>query len=286
MDTSDWSEIYSFTTVYQLHKPNLISPDSNATNLDFTLINLSWDTVGNASNYVYQVSQVSDFSSLTFSGSTASNFVSLSNMDYGTQYYWRVKAQNDSGFSPWSNVWTFSTKLIYPQIIYPSDGEQDVEIPVALTWHPVRSALNYLIKFADNPDFNDSLIYNVTDTSLVLNNLQENTTYYWKIQAFSSFAQSDWSPIYSFKTYTHSAGVQTVAKQVQVYPNPSNGKFLVKAPHNGELQILDLSGKTIVKKQLSAGINEIRVNNLDGLYVIKIRFNKTTFVKKIIFKQK
>ncbi len=285
IDTSDWSQVWSFTTVYQLHKPNLTAPDSNASNLDFSLVNLSWDTVGSATNYIYQVSENSDFSRIFAGGSTVLNFASISNLDYGTRYYWRVKAQNDSGYSPWSNVWTFTTKLIYPEIISPADGEQDVGIPVILSWHPVRSALNYMVKLADNPDFNDSVIYNITDTTLQLNYLQQNTTYYWQIKAFSSIAQSDWSPVYSFKTFTQSSDVKSIASQIKIYPNPSESKFFVKTPYDGTLQIIDLTGKTVFKKPLHAGNNEINISGLDGLFLVKIRLKQATIVKSIIFRQ-
>jgi hypothetical protein len=72
-----------------------------------------------------------------------------------------------------------------------------------------------------------------------------------------------------------------------VFPNPSNGKFNIKAPikhekENLDILIYDMSGKTvysttsIAQKQLS-----IVTNLKEGLYVLKIKAKSQEFVQKI-----
>ena len=110
-DTSGWSDVWSFTTTYQLTTgPVLISPPNDSTDIDFqTAITLQWDTLDNVNGYRYQVSTSSDFSTLFAQGTTAQTTASIHNLRPATTYYWRVQGYNGVGNSVWSAVWHFTT---------------------------------------------------------------------------------------------------------------------------------------------------------------------------------
>ena len=110
-DTSGWSDVWSFTTTYQLTTgPVLISPANDSTDIDFqTAITLQWDTLDNVNGYRYQVSTSSDFSTLFAQGTTAQTTASIHNLRPATTYYWRVQGYNGVGNSVWSVVWHFTT---------------------------------------------------------------------------------------------------------------------------------------------------------------------------------
>ncbi len=71
---------------------------------------LSWEEVAQGSGYRMQVSSDSEFGSpvLDEEGLEQTEF-RVSDLDYETQYFWRVRASNEVGDGPWSEVWSFST---------------------------------------------------------------------------------------------------------------------------------------------------------------------------------
>jgi hypothetical protein len=86
----------------------LISPANNTNNIAVAGTTLQWSTVTNATQYTYQLDDNSLFSSPA-SGSTASLTTTTGSLLSNTVYYWRVRASNGSGNSPWSGAWHFTT---------------------------------------------------------------------------------------------------------------------------------------------------------------------------------
>jgi hypothetical protein len=108
---SEWSEVWSFTTVEAgggLATPTLVSPANNETNVIVTP-QLLWNVVPAANEYEYQYS--TDDSFATYIGSTTqSTAISIGTLDNNTVYYWRVKATDGTQFSDWSETWSFTTE--------------------------------------------------------------------------------------------------------------------------------------------------------------------------------
>jgi hypothetical protein len=79
-----------------------------------------------------------------------------------------------------------------------------------------------------------------------------------------------------------SAGLEAVS----VYPNPSSGAVNITAPAQSEIEIIDLSGKTIMTMNTkSSGSNAIDLSELDaGIYYLKITNHDEFVVKKVVLK--
>ncbi len=112
-----WSPIWKFTTnTVQVptapKAPSLISPTNDSTGVlrDHPLI---WQASVGATNYRAQLSKQANFSSLLVDDSmlTTSVYQTVLPLEYATTYYWRAYAWNETGTSPWSNVWHFTTTL-------------------------------------------------------------------------------------------------------------------------------------------------------------------------------
>ncbi len=106
---SEWSEIWSFTTEgnTNLSAPILISPSDNAINQSLSS-SLNWNSVNNATEYEYQYSTDNTFS--TFTAGITANTEILIDLDYSTEYFWRVQATDGTNFSEWSEIWSFTTE--------------------------------------------------------------------------------------------------------------------------------------------------------------------------------
>lgn len=88
--------------------PVLISPANGSADVDSELV-LTWNDDPNASGYQVQISESSDFSVLLTDDPVMSNSFLVQNLEYNTQYFWRVKSINECGESNFSPSFTFTT---------------------------------------------------------------------------------------------------------------------------------------------------------------------------------
>ncbi|WP_407931469.1 FG-GAP-like repeat-containing protein, partial [Ignavibacterium album] len=124
----DVSDNY-FSIMYPLPAiPNLVSPPNNSL-LNPTTANLEWTFAHWAQEYNVQISLDHDFNNIVVdttlfphSGNQTYQYWNLSDL---TQYFWRVRAKNSTGFSNWSEIWNFTTKAAsYLTILSPNGGEE------------------------------------------------------------------------------------------------------------------------------------------------------------------
>lgn len=114
--TSDWSDIYSYSTT--LEPPTLLLPVNNdqavIANPTFT-----WQNVIGASKYDIEISLTSDFSNIYYKNNNVSfNFIQLTtSLEYLKTYYWRVRASNSDGNSDWSEVRIFNVTPEAPKVL-------------------------------------------------------------------------------------------------------------------------------------------------------------------------
>jgi hypothetical protein len=89
---------------------------------DSALTAMNWSTAGDqtALKYTLQISRTADFSTVIFTKDGipgAAYSLTRSNLPQAGAYYWRVKASNNTGTSPWSNSWTFEILPASPLIL-------------------------------------------------------------------------------------------------------------------------------------------------------------------------
>ncbi|WNM19927.1 zinc-dependent metalloprotease [Flavobacterium capsici] len=89
----------------------LTSPANQAIGQNSAL-NLTWQADSNATLYDVQVSTDPNFSTISYSGTVATNSFALNNLSSATQYYWRVLPKNSSCFGNYSQVYLFKTGQI------------------------------------------------------------------------------------------------------------------------------------------------------------------------------
>jgi hypothetical protein len=85
-----------------------------------------------------------------------------------------------------------------------------------------------------------------------------------------------WDATNSVTTVTNSS--------ISIYPNPANSDFKVDMPNQSafSVEVFDLTGKSIKKIDAVNPNQAIQVGNLrNGLYLVKIKYNGGSVVKKI-----
>lgn len=306
--SSDWSNVWSFTTVQMtLSAPTLSSPANGATNISLSPT-LSWNSVTNATGYVVQYSTASNFASydeVTTSGTSCN----LSGLSYITTYYWRVKATNGNISSNWSTSRNFTTvqmSLAAPILSSPTNNSTNVTLNMTFRWNSSNNASGYVLQYSKTSNFNSYTQITSTSTSASVTGLSRNTTYYWRVKATNGNSSSSWSYTWKFKTGTRSGkegseeeysgekSDQSIQNGLSIncYPNPLSGsttvQFTLPYEDEVELMLVTLQGdkiRSIASGMRKSGSNiiEFSADNLaSGTYMLVLRTSYGTITEKII----
>ncbi len=218
VDTSDWSTPWKFTTLYQLTSPVQLSSPANGTSaITTSTVSLQWQSLATAVFYEYSYSTNASFVGAV-NGTTTSLSATSSTLSQGITYYWKVRANNGSGYSPWSTVWSFTTSGIgTPILISPSNGAVNQPIvSLVLDWQDASGGTFYDYQYCTDVNFVSPAPVSSTSTAstVTISGLANNTTYYWRIRNNDGTTQSPWSTVWSFTT---------VGIGVPVLISPANG---------------------------------------------------------------
>ena len=164
---------------------------------------LKWNTAKGAISYILRVSASPDFESVIVDSSgLADTTFNLNNLKFSKRYWWKIKADYGSTQSDWSPVWRFTTKLEIPKLIFPNDAQANVNLSDFIKWDTVHWANYYNISVSKDKNFDSINIEQsgIRDTVFQLYNLDDTTTYYWRVMAANQNNLSDWSESRSFRT--------------------------------------------------------------------------------------
>jgi photosystem II stability/assembly factor-like uncharacterized protein len=208
--TSPWSSVFNFITeLGPPAAPVLLYPANNAIGINLTPT-LDWIEDYSVTSYQLQLSQDSLFGSalIDSTGFTASQLTVRSGLLSNVQtYYWRVRTTNTLGTGPWSATWKFLTLLsppAVPTLVAPPNNSIDITTTPTLDWDSVPFAETYRVQLSTDPGFGTFIInlpgltasqYNVTGGTL-----NNNTTYYWRVNATNQAGTSAFSAVWNFKT--------------------------------------------------------------------------------------
>ncbi len=103
-----WSETFSFTT--NIGTASLIYPPKDTTNMPLSFI-FQWKSVPGAEYYEFLLSLDSNFIKdiIISSDQITSTQLLVQNLDYGTTYFWKVRAKSKESIGDWSDIWKFTT---------------------------------------------------------------------------------------------------------------------------------------------------------------------------------
>jgi hypothetical protein len=165
-----------------------------------------WSNILDADSYNIQVSTNASFSNLVVNETTTESDYTGSNLNYLTQYYWRVKAMSETNYSRWTPTWHFTTEemipLATPVLTAPENGSLNMTVALNLSWLTVEEATYYDILVSTDADFTNVFLNLESDfTNIDIEGLDYETQYFWKVKALNDIGRmSDWSEVWNFTT--------------------------------------------------------------------------------------
>jgi len=198
-----WSLQRTFTNGAVLPVPTLSSPNNNSAITDSSVL-FRWNAVSGATKYQLEVLRGTE--SVPFKEVTVGNITMSEQFGFlrdGTQYRWRVRAGNNTGWGGWSAYFTLTSGsvpvapvLVSPiSVLTPMPGRQ-----VSFSWQAVSGAINYELEIANERDgsfLTKASLGNVT-SSIQRGFEDEGTSYRWRVRAASSDGWGAWSNYATF----------------------------------------------------------------------------------------
>jgi|GEM_PF-2925175 len=154
---------------------------------------------------------ISDSTGITVEGSASIDneetiTISLADeLEFSTQYYWKVRGLNQWQTGEWSETWNFTTIPEQPGIVKlfaPNDGSTDIAPDTSLVWFAGEEVNHYRLQLSESNTFENVVLDStLADTSLAADGLIDfDSTYHWRVKAANDGGESDWSTVWSFST--------------------------------------------------------------------------------------
>lgn len=128
-------------------------------------------------------------------------------LDFNTTYKWKVVAQDHNGAFNRTSVSTFVTKNNIPapfELLIPHHNAQPVPTSFNFFWEAARDIdgdeVFYDVYLDTTPDPVTTIASDISDITLLVENLDRETVYYWKVVAKDATGDMTDSDIFSFTT--------------------------------------------------------------------------------------
>ena len=184
---------------------------------------LTWNAVYGATSYrIYR--STAKGSGYSLLGTVTATSYTNTGAKAGTTYYYRVKACNDAGLSPYSNIVSGQAKTVTPKPSAPvvKIGNSASSGKPMLTWNAVSGATSYKVYRATSQNGTYSLLGTVTATSYTNTGAKAGTTYWYKVKAVNSAGESAYSNTVSGQS--KSVTPKPSAPVVKIGHSASSGK--------------------------------------------------------------
>ncbi|MBA3704948.1 MAG: T9SS type A sorting domain-containing protein [Bacteroidetes bacterium] len=74
--------------------------------------------------------------------------------------------------------------------------------------------------------------------------------------------------------------------EIAVYPNPSNGNFIIDTKSNGIIVISDMLGREILTKEFFSGKNQVSLlNESNGVYIVRVQIGSSYVIHKLVLQK-
>lgn len=227
---SDWSE-YSEDLYTQ---PSAPGGWESAKAISDTAVQLDWTNVSNAKNYeiqyttkkMYFDSSSSEVQSVTIDA-TAAGHAEITGLESGKEYFFRVRATNDSGESPWSEIisvivgkkpiapttWSSTTTAIVGDPLYlywihnSEDGSSQTKAELELTIDGRVQDIITITNSTAEDEKDKTSVYNFNISTYV-----EGSKIQWRVRTAGILKEDNGSPMY---------GDWSIQRTIDIYAKPT-----------------------------------------------------------------
>ncbi len=226
-DTCEWA-VRTFNTRDYV---TLNTPTNESLNISTSGIDLDWNSHYGVAFYDLEIDKSNQFNStdlqqistvyINSSNNNADTYYQTGVLDENTIYFWRVRARNTVDTCAWTTRWfsTGNTPLELPEIpvlLSPENGALNQPTDITFDWENAANATEYIIEYADNPEFNSSIENTSSASEYFVSGLILDQTYYWRVYSSDGINISEWSDTRSFTT-----GLMPL--DIPVLISPANG---------------------------------------------------------------
>ncbi|MGE5295318.1 MAG: PA14 domain-containing protein [Solirubrobacterales bacterium] len=210
-------EVEALLTSEALPSEKASHPDpGNGTELETTSTVLQWlPGAYAASNDVYfgdNLENVANGNNGTFKGNQAENQYVVTDLKWGTTYYWRIDGVNTvEPNSPWKgDVWSFVLRPSTAWNPSPSNGAPWIDPNTDLTWSEGRGATKHYVYFGTSFDDVNSATGAAAQTEATYDPgiMEFEKTYYWRVDELDDTGTTNKGAVWSFTTRRADSGVR------------------------------------------------------------------------------
>lgn len=179
-----------------------------------------------------------------------------------------------------------TTRFKTPALMTPQNNASEVSVNPIFHWNGSGCGPHYYLIYSKDENFltDTTSLSNIFGTSLNVDSLEFNTTYFWKVRSVinSTPYYTDWSEVFHFTT-KQPDGINDVNNQVIILslcPNPAKNRTTIKYKLNHQamldIQLVDITGKKIQQILQETGIPSSYIRDLNtenlgmGIYFVKI----------------
>ncbi len=201
-NTGAWSDSSVFTTNVEIAKK--LYPPNGTEKLPIS-ITLKWQKLEQGTYYLIQVAKDPDFKNIEVDQKIQDiDTLKIKLKQFFATYYWRISTQYLTCKNPWSDVWTFSTVVLPPNLTYPTNNATKLPTNITFTWDKPDGAVSYNFQLSTDPNFG-TLVHGrnglpLNEINVQADKLTPSTTFYWRVSATNPDGTSDWSNTYKFTT--------------------------------------------------------------------------------------
>ena len=244
-------KLYTYTDTLTAIAPAPLAPENGTVATSATTVKFTWDNPANATppfQYVVQYDTRADFKTATSLAAVAHpvNYATNANaLISGKKYYWRVRVSAPV-IGAWSEAWTVTTQLQAvlnaptpggPTERGTAPGGWDAPLSPTFSWGAYKNATGYHFQLSKDAAFTDVLVDDTLGTVTsyqYTGELDNSTTYYWRVKALGADTDTDWSAVAGFTTMDKPAAAappvvveQVPAPVINIPPAPPAQEIVI-----------------------------------------------------------
>ncbi|NHM07916.1 S8 family serine peptidase [Flavobacterium sp. CYK-4] len=199
--SSSYNSSLTLTLVVQndlVNGPTLNQPANNIS-IDYTNPTLTWQNIGvNAASYTVEIAKNENFTADFETFTVVTNEIDLSDLDFGSDYFWRVRSNNVCGLSNYSDTYKFTTLCSNATLISLSN----ITINGALaTWSNPNGSSSFEVAVVPHGNLPTGAFLTVDTNSYTITGLNSYSSYDVYVRAscsnntFSALASTEFSTL-------------------------------------------------------------------------------------------